>query len=196
MAQRTSTRKSRAGRKPAAADPGVVRRLSDRILEVVSRIPRSSQEPSKKPELESRKLVSRAARDAAAISGLLALPGGPMALLSIIPDLYAVWTRQAQLVADIAAVHGRTRDLTREMMLHCLFKHVSTHAAQDVLVRAGHRLLLRRAAGEAAARVCGRVTRSSLLRWLPIVGAAGMGAYAYYDTCQVGSNAMEAFRKA
>jgi len=198
MAKKTQARKKSAKtgarRATSGGADGLARKLGDRILKIVSEIPRSVQPRAKQPELASKELVSKAARDAAAISGLLALPPGPMAVLTILPDLYAVWTRQAQLVADVAAMHGRTGDLDRGMMLRCLFGHVYGHAAaRDVVVRAGHRLALRRAARRAGACMCERVAASSLLRWLPIVGAAGLGAYAYYDTCQVGCNALEAF---
>lgn len=33
---------------------------------------------------------------------------GPLGLLTILPDMYAIWRVQAQLVADIAAVYGKT----------------------------------------------------------------------------------------
>ena len=33
----------------------------------------------------------------------------------------------------------------------------------------------------------------SLSRFLPLVGAAGVGAYAYFDTAQVAKNAIELF---
>lgn len=34
-----------------------------------------------------------------------------------------------------------------------------------------------------------------LSRWLPIVGAVGVGGYAYYDTAQIASTAIELFEQ-
>ena len=42
-------------------------------------------------------------------------------------------------------------------------------------------------------RVGQRMTSSAIARWLPIVGAVGVGAYAYYDTAQVGRTAIALF---
>ncbi|MEO8748213.1 MAG: hypothetical protein ABI379_11255, partial [Rhodanobacter sp.] len=38
-----------------------------------------------------------------------------------------------------------------------------------------------------------RSVGKGLSRWLPVVGAVGVGAYAYYDTLQVASTALELF---
>jgi hypothetical protein len=38
-----------------------------------------------------------------------------------------------------------------------------------------------------------RAAGKGLARWLPVVGALGVGAYAYYDTGQVAATAIELF---
>ena len=43
-------------------------------------------------------------------------------------------------------------------------------------------------------KITQRVIAKSVTRWLPIVGAVGVGAYAYYDTAQVASTAIELFQ--
>jgi hypothetical protein len=48
---------------------------------------------------------------------------GQLGLLTVLPDLVAMWRIQSQLVSDIAAVYGKTANLGREHMLWCLFKH-------------------------------------------------------------------------
>ena len=45
--------------------------------------------------------------------------------------------------------------------------------------------------------IVGNLTRAAIgkgvSRWLPIIGAVGVGAYAYYDTRQVARTAIELF---
>ena len=42
-------------------------------------------------------------------------------------------------------------------------------------------------------RVAQRIAAKSVSRWLPVLGALGAGAYAYYDTTHVASNAIDLF---
>ena len=181
-------------------DPG---QISEAILDVVGNIPRSSERPSARPDEAARKLANAAAAKAALISGGLALPPGPLGWLTILPDLIAIWRLQSQMVADIAALYGQTASLTREHMLYCMFKHAAAQAVRDLVVRAGTRAVVRRVTTGALARAVERiglqVTRrtvgSALTRWIPVVGALGVGAYAYYDTAQVARTATELFKR-
>jgi len=105
------------------------------------------------------------------------------------------------MVADIAALYGKQHALTREQMLYCLFKHSAAQAVRDLIVRAGERALVRRASRAMLERLGRRIglkltqrgIGKGLSRWLPIVGAVGVGAYAYFDTAQVASTAIELF---
>lgn len=147
-------------------------------------------------------LVSAAALKAAAASGTLSIPHGPVGMLTIIPDLMVVWRTQQQLVADIAAVFGKTADLGKKQMLYCLFRHAAAQAIRDVAVRVGQRVLFKKASLQiiqsvlkrVGVRVTHRMAGRAIARWLPIVGAVGIAGYAYYDTAQVGKTAIELFR--
>ena len=181
-------------------DPG---QISEAILDVVGNIPASSERASTKPDEAARKLANAAAAKAALISGGLALPPGPLGWLTILPDLIAIWRLQSQMVADIAALYGQTATLTREHMLYCMFKHAAAQAVRDLVVRAGTRAVVRRmtvgALQRAVERIGLQVARrsvgSALTRWIPVVGALGVGAYAYYDTAQVARTATELFKR-
>jgi len=109
-------------------DSELLRKVSEKLIELVGSIPMSGDNAAADPRTRARALVSSAALKSAAISGSLALPPGPLGLITILPDLYAIWRIQAQLVADIAAVYGKTVFLTRETMLFCLFKPVAVQA--------------------------------------------------------------------
>jgi hypothetical protein len=136
------------------------------------------------------------------LSGGLALPPGPIGYLTILPDLYGIWKIQAQMVADIAGAFGKTGYLSREQMLYCLFRHAAAQAVRDIVVRVGERILIRRPTLRVAqqlsqrigARITQRLAGNAISRWLPIVGALGVGAYAYYDTGQVADTAIDLFR--
>lgn len=167
--------------------------ISAAILGFIGKIPHTKKHKSREPAETSRRAASRAAAKAALTAGSLALPPGPLGWLTIIPELTAVWKIQAQLVADIAAIYGKDVSLTREHMLYCLFRHTTAHAFRDVVVRVGQRVLIRRAslrvlqtiAQKIGIRITQRVIGKGISRWLPVAGAVGVAAYAYYDTSQV-----------
>ena len=175
--------------------------VTQALLEFVGKVPTSRQTAVEQPRVAAARLTRIAARKAAATSGSFALPPGPLGLLTVLPDLVAVWKLQSQLVADIAAVYGRTGVLTSEQMLYCLFRHVASQAVRDLLVRAGERWLLQRAslallqsvARQIGLRLSKKVIGAGLSRWLPLVGAVGVAGYAYYDTRQVAATAVALF---
>lgn len=181
---------------PAVIEPAdASSRIGRAIIDFVGHIPASRVHDSRHPEAEARQLARRAAQRAALTAGSLALPPGPLGWLTVLPELLAIWKIQAQLVSDIAAVYGRHAELGREQMLWCLFRHTTAQAFRDVAVRMGDRLLFRRLSHgmvERVARQVGmklgrRALGESLSRWMPVVGAMGVGAYAWYDTQQVAS---------
>jgi len=136
-------------------------------------------------------------------SGSLAMAPGPLGLLTVLPDLVAVWKLQSQLVSDIAAVYGRSATLSKEQMLYCLFKHSASQVVRDMVVRAGERYLIKRAsvgllqqtAKRLGFQLSQKVIGNSASRFLPVLGAIGVGGYAYYDTSKVAATAMELFEK-
>jgi hypothetical protein len=168
-------------------------RVTRAILDFVSQIPDSKIDSSKDPEAEARRLAGRAAKRAAITAGSLALPPGPLGWITILPELISIWKIQAQLVSDIAAAYGKHAELGREQMLWCLFRHTSAQAFRDLVVRLGDRLIFRRLsyglieriAKQIGVKVTQRALGEGLSRWMPLIGAVGVGGYAYYDTRQV-----------
>lgn len=170
----------------------------DAIEAVVSGVPGSRERSVEAPGASARRLSRRAAARAAAVSGTLALPPGVLGLLTVLPDLVAIWRLQAQMVADIAGLYGKDMQLTRTHMLYCLFRHASSQVARDVAVRAGQRVIMRQVSGGAlrsvltgaGLSVTQRIVGTSASRWVPIMGAAAVAGYAYYDTLQVAKTAL------
>jgi len=182
------------------SDPG--HRIAEVILDVVGRVPGTDEHKSSDPAKRARLIGNSAAARAAMAAGSLALPPGPLGWLTILPELIVVWRIQAQMVADIAGIYGKQAHLTREQMLYCLFRHTAAQAARDLIVRVGERYLIQRVSlrtlQSVAERVGIRITQQTIgkgiSRWLPVIGALGVGAYAFYDTGQVARTAVELFK--
>lgn len=176
-------------------------KIGDAILRLVLQVPGSDETKVAQPEVRARAIGRSAARQASLMAGSLALPPGFLGWLTILPELLAVWKLQAQMVSDIAAVYGKTAQLGREQMLYCLFKHVSAQLFRDVVVQVGERFVVQRAslafvqytARTLGVKVTQNVVGKGVSRLLPLLGALGVGAYAYFDTTQVAKTAIALF---
>lgn len=172
-------------------------------LGVIAQVPNTDEPKSPDPGTRARAIASRAAMKAALTAGSLALPPGPLGWLTMLPELVAVWRLQAQMVADIAGIYDKNAYLTREHMIYCLFRHTAAQAVRDLVARVGERFLVHRVSLEvmqAIARKVGiRITQRTIgrgvSRWLPVIGALGVGAYAYFDTGQVARTAIALFER-
>jgi hypothetical protein len=171
------------------------------IVQFLGHVPASDLHRDADPDAAARAEGQRAARRAALAAGAMALPPGPLGWLTVLPEMVGVWHVQAQLVADIARLYGRSATITPEQVMYCLFRHSAAQAVRDLAVRTGERLLVRQAsvrAIQAAARKVGvkltqRAVARAVARWIPVAGAIGVGAYAYYDTREVGRTAAALF---
>lgn len=171
--------------------------LASALLDIVVAVPDSQETVQKNADVRAHAIARKAARQASMMAATLSLPPGWMGWLTVVPEMVGVWKIQAQMVADIAALHGKRSNLGKEQMLYCLFKHVSAQLFRDFAVRAGERVVVRSSTMKAlealALQISGKLLGSALKkgasRWIPLAGAVGVGAYAYYDTLQVAKNA-------
>lgn len=179
----------------------VQQQLANALLDLVVRVP-DSQEPARDDTaVRAQAIAHKAARHASMVAASLSLPPGWVGWLTVLPEMISVWKIQAQMVADIAALHGQHSHLGREQMLFCLFKHVSAQLFRDVAVRAGERLVVQSGTMKAlealvlqiSGKLLGTALSKGASRWIPLAGAMGVGAYAYYDTLQVAKNAQQLF---
>ena len=192
-----------AGKDAAGGKAGASRRLVETILDLVGKVPDTDENVHRDPPKRARRIANRTAAKAALSAGSLALPPGPLGWLTILPELRTVWKQQAQMVADIAGSFGKTATLSREQMLYCLFRHIAPSAFRDMVDEAGERVVisgasprtLRAIAQKVGLRVSLRLMGKGLSRWVPVVGALGVGAYAYYDTGQVAATAISLFSR-
>ncbi|MEO7013944.1 MAG: hypothetical protein ABI127_06490 [Dokdonella sp.] len=176
-------------------------RITRHLLGLLSSVPDTDEKRGDNAAVRVQSLTRAAATKAALAAGTLALPPGPLGWLTIGPELVAIWRIQAQLVADISGAYGVSARLNREQMMYCLFRHAAAQAVRDLVVQVGGRLIaqdvplrvLERVARAIGMRVTKRIVGSGISRWLPVVGAVGVGAYAWYDTRQVARTAIRLF---
>ncbi len=171
--------------------------LSAAIGRVIALVPAPRTHAVSDAARQATKVAREAAQKAAVLSGSLALPPGPLGMLTVLPDLFLIWKVQRQMVADIFALHGRSAELTATHLLYCLFRHLASHVLRDVVVRAGQRAMVAQLSAGALANllrrlgvsVTQRIAGTAASRWVPLAGAAAVGAYAYWDTLQVAKTA-------
>ena len=175
--------------------------IGQAILSLVGQVPTSRKKPSPTPAEHARHAANAAAAKAALAAGALALPPGVLGWLTILPEMVGVWKVQRQMVADIAALYGKHATLTPEQLVYCLFQHTAAQGVRDLVVRVGQRTLVRRATPvlirtitrRVGAKLAQRALGKGVARWLPVLGAVGMGVYAYTDTAQVAATAIDLF---
>jgi len=171
------------------------------ILDLIGHVPASKERKSKRPEEAARVKANAAAAKAALAAGALALPRGVVGWLTLLPEMIGVWRIQRQLVADIAALYGKKAALTPELMVYCLFQHTAAQGVRDLVVRVGQRALVRRAplrlslTQRIGLKLTQRVLGKSVPRLTRVIGAIGVGAYAYFDTVHVAVAAIELFER-
>jgi hypothetical protein len=149
------------------------------LKELVESIPATKEVPSDDPARRAHVIITAAAIRAAALSGGLALPPGPLGLFTIIPDLLGIWKIHNQMVADIAGAYGKQARLPQKQLVSCLFRHGACQLVRDVIARLGERAWLRRAS-------LGLLLRTGV----PVLGAVLVAVYAYFDAVQVGRRAI------
>ena len=185
------------------ATPPPDKALTHAVLELVLQIPDSTETVQVHPSVRAQAIARSAARSASVISGSLSLPPGLLGWLTVVPELIGVWKLQAQMVSDIAAVYGKKTTLGREQMVYCLFKHISAQLFRDLVVRVGERVVVRQTsltvlqnlAKTVGVQVTKTVISKSAARFVPLLGAVTVGAYAYFDTLQVAKTAVELFER-
>jgi hypothetical protein len=177
--------------------------LTDAVLELVLHVPQSSEATLAQPAERAHAISRAAARNASLISGSLSLPPGVLGWLTVIPELVSIWKLQTQMVSDIAAVYGKRKTLGREQMIYCLFKHVSAQLFRDIVVRVGERIVIQQTslrflqnlATAIGVQVSKTVISKGASRFVPLLGAVTVGAYAYFDTLQVAKTAVDLFER-
>ncbi|EKJ86577.1 hypothetical protein CLV96_2452 [Leptospira meyeri] len=150
-----------------------------------------------------RELVQNASFKSGLISATCSLPPGPLGILSILPELLFVYRIQGHLILDIAALYGKEVQVTKELLLYCLFKHGGAHVFRKIIEESSLKILIRPTTvrvfqtllEKLGLLISKSIIRKQFARWIPIGGAVVTGTFAYYDTKRVGQTAMDLFSK-
>lgn len=158
--------------------------------------------PSNLPQLDSVSgLISSYTRNNAAISGSASLIPGPWGMAAVIPELTLVIRNQIQMVYDIGVANGKQAQLTKELLIGIFITAMGSSAGSLLTIHGG-KILVKRASlrviKNIIAMLGGKVTqkaiKSSVSKWLPVVGAGAMAAWTGYMTKNIGEKANELFK--
>lgn len=155
------------------------------------------------PDNLIQELVQNASFKSGLVSATCSLPPGPLGILSILPELLFLYRIQGHLILDIAALYGKEVQVTKELLLYCLFKHGGAHIFRKIIEESSLKILIRPTTVKVfqtmleklGLMISKSLIRKQFARWIPIGGAVVTGTFAYYDTKRVGKTAMELFSK-
>lgn len=191
----------------------VIKPLTGLVSAALGGVPKPTETRASRPLQRADAIAKRAAAKAAAISGTLSLPPGPLGLVTVLPDMILVWRIQAQMVVDIAAAFGKADHLSESDITAILFRHVSSAAMADYnrnipidnpeppldLKEIINRMVSKRGevinrfATEVTSAAMERLTRRLITRLVPLGGTLIVSAQAALDTGAVAKTAIEMF---
>jgi len=146
-------------------------------------------------------LINTYTRNNAVISGGASLIPGPWGMAAVVPELVVVIRNQIQMIYDIGAAHGKSEQITKELLMGIFISALGSSAGSLLTIH-GTKILVRRASLRAIQKLIamlgGRITqqaiKSAVAKWLPFVGAAAMATWTGYTTNQIGEKADEIFQ--
>ncbi|EMY71792.1 hypothetical protein [Leptospira vanthielii] len=155
------------------------------------------------PDHLIQELVQNASFKSGLVSATCSLPPGPLGILSILPELLFMYRIQGHLILDIAALYGKEVQVTKELLLYCLFKHGGAHVFRKIIEESSLKILIRPTTVKVFQTMLEKlgllisksIIRKQFARWIPIGGAVVTGTFAYYDTKRVGQTAKDLFSK-
>jgi hypothetical protein len=162
-----------------------------------------SENPDKVPPTSAiPTIVNDYATKNMALSAGISLIPGPWGMAAAIPEVALLIRNQLAMIYDIGAAHGKSKVLNKELLAGVFLTAMGVGAG-GLLVMQGGKVLVRRVALRVFQRVvmllAGKVTqqllKSIVSKWVPIIGAAAMGAWANYSTRQIGRKAAEILAK-
>ncbi|MGZ5445047.1 MAG: hypothetical protein ACXW5U_16195 [Thermoanaerobaculia bacterium] len=151
---------------------------------------------SAKPELSREQLADhltkRAAVRVASVGAAAGIPGGPLAVLAMAPDIFNLVLQQSRLVLSIAFLYDRKPNLRRRFKEVVATLAVGTGASAG---RVGVRILIakgleRAVAAKLARKIFGRYLVRRLPRIVPIAGTIAGASINYLSVRAVGKAAV------
>lgn len=156
-----------------------------------------SENPSLSREQIAQRLIRSAALKAATTGAVAGGVGGPLALLTMAPDIFNLVRQQSRLILAIAFLHERTPNTPDRLKEVTATLAISTGAAAS---RRGIVMLLEKGLGSGIAykiakKLAGRMLARKLPTLAPIAGGAIGGAVNYLAVRSVGRLALDYYSK-
>jgi len=135
-------------------------------------------------------------------SGGINLIPGPWGMAATLPEVALIIRNQLAMIYDIGVAYGKSQVLNKVLLAGIFLSAMGTSTG-TLLVMQGGKVLVRRVSLRVFQRIvvllAGKVTqqmlKSLVSKWLPIIGAAAMGAWSNYITRQIGKKAVEILEK-
>jgi|GEM_PF-7044606 hypothetical protein len=147
-------------------------------------------------------IIKKCAMENAAIAGGSSLIPGPWGMVAVVPEIALVIRNQISMVYDIGAANGKAAQINKELLAAIVLSAMSNGVA-GLMVMHGGKVLIRRSSLRVFKKIVtllsGKVTqqalKSSISKWLPVVGAAFMAWITNQMTQNIGRRANEIFQK-
>ena len=147
-------------------------------------------------------IIKKCAMENAAIAGGSSLIPGPWGMVAVVPEIALVIRNQISMVYDIGAANGKAALINKELLAAIVLSAMSNGAA-GLMVMHGGKVLIRRSSLQVFQKIVtllsGKVTqqalKSTISKWLPVVGAAFMAWITNQMTQNIGRRANEIFQK-
>jgi len=123
----------------------------------------------------------------------------PAGLITIIPEIGITMSNHSKMVYDLCLAQGKEEHITKELLLTLTFQlaggafvvgFVEKQATRLVVNKVSPKLM-ERICEALGIKVCGNVAKSSVAKFIPVLGAAAFSAWATYTTYSIGKESVE-----
>jgi uncharacterized protein (DUF697 family) len=150
----------------------------------------------------SNLIIKSCAMTNAAISGGSSLVPGPWGMVAVVPEISMVIKNQISMVYDIGVANGKSAYINKELLAGIVLSAMGTGAGALIIMH-GSKILVKRSSLQIFQKIvqilAGKITqqalKSTISKWLPVVGAAFMAWIASQMTYKIGAKANELFQK-
>ncbi len=157
--------------------------------------------PNKIPtRSEVNSIISACAYKNAAITGSLSLIPGPLGLVAAIPEIVMVVKNQISMVYDLGIAYGQGKVLRTEVLMYIVASAMGS-ATGTLAVMHGSKLLIKRSSlgvmqqliKKLAGSIAQKILKSSVVRFLPLLGAVVLATWTKISTTSIGNKASAIF---
>lgn len=147
-------------------------------------------------------IISSASNKNALISGGASLIPGPWGMLAAIPEITLVVSNQIKMIYDIGIAHDKEKVMNKELLASIVLMSMGSGGI-SLLTMHGSKYLIKRTSlqffqkmiKKLAGDISQKLIKSTIAKWLPVVGVAAMATWSKYSTKTIGKKATEILSK-